>query len=635
MQPPTFSLDEVERYLEARGMPPLTTDEMNEVTFESTHVVKDDDDDDDDANDDGRLEWRNAPSLFTSPSVRPPPVDENGNGEYRRRQPTSSDPSPRLSVRSAQQNAAAQVPPPPEFKPDGRHLDAYISGERDEDELRNQFAQWLGARDIHHLYGDIIDEVCAHRAQRQRRRLVRALLAALAALALCYALRRWAMHLDGTSSAAGAHIGLRALALRLAWIDVGVATGGVMLAAPLLLTVWAALLDPLKGHTDAVRRLLSMYALVCVPLLASAGVAAVTAPGGAAVLGVSIVARVAALVALFRWSDLNAEVALMVTGGRDVLARVFDGWRRLVLVACVFGIALRVPALCHALWWPSRWPCATSVAAMACGQSAGGAASPQAVLSAAKVLGAALLHALRYLPYYVLVAASRRAPPLASALLEHDVLGDMRAFAALALTVYALYAVYYLTWVAGWRRFLFGEQNVAGQRGNGDDDDDSAAALLRRLPPAYSPFSPSHSVRRGHIAARKCRTPITAALMRAGWFVDDRQMAVVPSTDPPNLPSEAFLMRYDRQRRREQQARAVVPTSMRIADLIDEEVLEYGERAEYWYTPRIHWMHGTYEDKLRVMRERWAVDGDPGEAQKFSITYDVDGGEAAADAEDG
>lgn len=246
----------------------------------------------------------------------------------------------------------------------------------------NLFLNWLGFRDR--------DEAVAYMDERRLyRKRVRRFKRRLGFVLMLLAVTG---HAGSLLRAASRTPGGYAIALTIgATLDAFLVTGCIMVAIPVVLLAWdflsapvARRFDPrrLPGYraSDAVRRLLLMYAFMVWPLLGSAAaignactfvhdpviLTSSWIQGGLTEIGifwllVGISARAAAIPALWQWPDLNQEVRIMASGRQNRLVHAFCLWRWLVTASCLWAILLRCSALVRprtglvAMQYPCCW----------------------------------------------------------------------------------------------------------------------------------------------------------------------------------------------------------------------------------------------------------------------------------------
>jgi hypothetical protein len=373
------------------------------------------------------------------------------------------------------------------------------------------FVNWLGFRDQGEAMAYFEARRQCRRQERQLRRLAGVGLLLFAALGQVGMLVRSAWRVPGGF--------VIAMALS-ATLDAALVTSFMMVAMPILLLLWdflsapaARRFDPRRIHSyrasDAVRRLLFMYAFMVWPLLGSAaGLGAActlvlepTAVTGTVIQGMisetgifwlilGIIARVTALLALWQWPDLNQEVRVMASGRGNRLVHAFCLWRWLVTSSCMWAILLR----CIAFMRP--------------------------------VSG---LVALQYPSFWGLGLLARHRPLWLSVWLEQGLAGITAAAAGCILVAYICYALYYVN-------FVIPKLPDPNQLYPKDPSDTLPTDQLSRIMAECMPPG-----------ARQRFSPIQAILLRLGLIDDDRPESWCSDTDerPLDLPwNKSALCRF-------------------------------------------------------------------------------------------
>ena len=493
----------------------------------------------------------------------------------------------------------------------GRFLGDYADDPDKQDQLRDEFAQYLGFRDRLELY-QYIDRRGTAAVMAEQGEKTRAALA-FAALLLLYRIgQRWAAR----HAAGGAVAGVAAAA----WIDAVLCTGVVMVVMPAVLLAWDYGLasarrvvderttQPLRP-TDAVRRLLFMYLSMAVPLLLGAtvlsfsveAVQATTAVmevgarsawpvsrGGVVWLVLAMAARVMAVVSVWRWRDFNAELDEMRDLG-NALARAFVAWRWALTLACGLALVLRLQVACTA----SR-----------------------------------TLMALQYPALYWIQRASQAAPALAAAAIERRLGGSLAVLVSVLLLLYVGYGLVYLFFIERSEDSLAwaSDASDAGAEGEADDDGDDDDALAKAL---NVDDVTAEELLTAKYAERTRFSPLQALLVRLGCIEDDREPEFLTCGDlQPHSPLTSGIRRVQRSwlnQLIEIDAESVdADRRQYLIELMEEEermMKAHGVRPHPPGHTRLDWLSGTYAERLEQLRRSRTQDPEA-EAEHFELVYE-------------
>eukprot|EP00166_Cyanidium_caldarium_P006202 ctg_844.g285 len=490
----------------------------------------------------------------------------------------------------------------------GRFLGDYADDPEKQDQLRDEFAQYLGFRDRLELY-QYIDRRGTAAVMAEQGEKTRAALA-FAALLLLYRIgQRWAVrHVAG-----GVVAGVAAAA----WIDAVLCTGVVMVVMPAVLLAWDYGLasarrvvderttQPLRP-TDAVRRLLFMYLSMAVPLLLCAtvlsfsveAVQATTAVmevgarsawpvsrSGVVWLVLAMAARIMALVSVWRWRDFNGELDEMRDLG-NALARAFIAWRWVLTLACGLALVLRLQVACTA----SR-----------------------------------TLMALQYPALYWVQRASQAAPALVAAVIERRLGGSLAVLVSVLLLVYVAYGLVYLLFIDRSEDSVPWESDAseAGAQGEADDDGDALAEALNVDDVTAEEFLTAK------YAERTRFSPLQALLVRLGCIEDDREPEFLTCGDlQPHSPLTSGIRRVERSWLNQliEIDAELVDADRRqyLIELMEEEermMKAQGVRPHPPGHTRLDWLSGTYAERLEQLRRSRTQDPEA-EAEHFELVYE-------------